>query len=331
MDTEILETVLGGLIIAILADIIFGEPSGYVHIAVISGKLSGSLAKRFEKTKRKRAAGTFTLYFTIFIIMIPSILFLYYLNSLNSIYIIFLLIYSVMLKTTFALSSMGKHINPIIKSMKEGDLEKARLYLSLCVRRDTSGLDAPAIASAAIETVAEGITDSFTGALFMYSIFGIIGAGIYRIINTLDSTFGYRDSNYFYFGKASARADTILNYIPAMFTAALIHISSFLLNYNVKAIPARSTFHNFQSRNAALSIGSMAAVLNVKLEKRGKYIVNTAGFEPTFDQIRKSLRIFYLSFFLMVTFVTIPVLLVFTLLVWPHVGIIYSHGLGFLF
>ncbi len=331
MDIEILETILGGLIIAILADIIFGEPTGYVHVAVISGKLSGGLAKRFENSKRKHAAGTFTFYFTILVIILPTIIFLYYLYSLNFIYILFLLIYSVMLKTTFAMSSMGKHINPIIKSLKEGDLEKARLYLSLCVRRDTTGLDAPAIASAAIETVAEGITDSFTGALFMYSIFGIIGAGIYRIINTMDSTFGYRDSNYFYFGKAAARADTILNYIPAMLTAALIHISAFLLNYNVKSIPARSTFHNFQSRNAALSIGSMAAVLNVRLEKRGKYVVNTAGFDPAFDQVRKSLRIFYLSFFLMVMFITIPVLSAFTLFVWPHLGIIYSHGLGFLF
>ena len=331
MVDEILEIVLGGLIIAILADIVFGEPAGYVHVSVLSSRLSGGIAGKLSKTRRKRAAGVFTLYVTFIVIGIPAFLLLYYLLNLGIPIIIFLLIYSVMLKSTFSITSMGKKVHPIMECLKNEDLDRARFYLSMLSSRETSNLDVTGISSATIESIATGITDYYTGALFMYSIFGLVGATFYRIVNTLESKFGYKNKDFFYFGKPFARAYAVLNYIPSMITAGLIHASAFLLNLNVKEIPARSTFHNFQSRNAALSIGSMAAVLNVRLEKKGKYIVNANGFMPTYDQILNSLRIYYISSILMFFFITLPLLVFMVTIFWPNIWFINGYGWNFLF
>lgn len=323
MNIEMFKIALEGLLVAIGIDIVFGEPRGFFHIAVISGKLSEKIEKKIGKKHRGSLAGFFLLLIAILSITIPLMILFDILYAYDFLFLIFILLFAIFLKSTFALTSMGRHIRPIINSLEQNDLEGARFHLSMCVRRPTANMERGAICSAAIETVAEGITDSFTGALFMYSIFGIAGAIIYRIVNTMDSMFGYRDSKYLHFGRPSAVADTILNYIPARISAVLIYVSAYLLNLNMKKTNLRSVLYSLSSRNAAYSMGSMAVVLNVRLEKKGKYIINRNGFSPDVNEIKRSLNIFYLSFFIMTIFITIPILLIMSVLIWVHIPFIY--------
>jgi adenosylcobinamide-phosphate synthase len=89
------------------------------------------------------------------------------------------------------------------------------------VSRDRSNLTADLAAAAAIESLAENLSDSVVAPLFYYALFGLPGAALYRLCNTLDSMIGYR-GRYEYLGKASARLDDILNLLPSRLTALLI-------------------------------------------------------------------------------------------------------------
>jgi adenosylcobinamide-phosphate synthase len=323
MEPEFLSIIISTLFLALIIDIIFGEPRGFLHIAVISGKWSMFIGRAMQKSKKLVRAGWITALLTVIPITIFFGIVFDFLYSLPLIYIFFLIFYAIIAKSTFAFTSMGSHINPIIKSLENGDMDSARVLTSRCVRRDVSELNEPLLISAAIETVAEGITDSFTGSLLYFSIFGVLGSIVYRIVNTLDSTFGYRDKKYLKFGRASAAMDTILNYIPARISSALISISAYMLNYSNRKSLLSSVLNSVPSRNAAYSMGTMAIVLNLKLEKKGSYVINRKGFDPTLGDLKKALRIFYFSFFLMVIFVTIPLILIFSYILYPHIFFLF--------
>ncbi|MHB1439221.1 MAG: cobalamin biosynthesis protein [Cuniculiplasma sp.] len=323
MVYEILDLMVATLFLAVLVDIIFGEPRGFLHIAVISGKWASLLGNKLEKSKKPVKSG----YLIVFLSVIPiTILFSFIFNALYSIpmiYIFFLIFYAIIEKSTFSFTSMGGHIRPIIRSLENGQLEEARVFASRCVRRDVKDLKEPLLISAAIETISEGITDSFVGSLLYFSIFGVLGGLVYRIVNTLDSTFGYRDSKYLKFGRGSAYTDSVLNYIPARISSALISVSAYLMNYSNKQTGIRSLLNNVPSRNAAYSMGTMASVLNLRLEKKGNYIINPKGFEPTLNDLRRALNIFYLSFFLMVVFIVIPLMIIFSFILYEHIYFVF--------
>ena len=96
----------------------------------------------------------------------------------------------------------------------------------MIVRRETNQLDEQHILSGMIECVGESIVDGIISPLFYYTFFGPTGAFVYRIINTLDSMIGYKDSYYKNIGWMSAKLDTCANSIPARITAIQIVISA---------------------------------------------------------------------------------------------------------
>ena len=99
--------------------------------------------------------------------------------------------------------------------LEKSDVEGARRAVSMIVGRDTAVLDAEGIARAAVETVAEGTSDGVIAPLFWYFLFGIPGAFFYKSVNTMDSMVGYRNGRYLWFGRAAARADDLVNFLPA--------------------------------------------------------------------------------------------------------------------
>jgi adenosylcobinamide-phosphate synthase len=101
------------------------------------------------------------------------------------------------------------------------DLDPAREQLTHLVGRDTTTLDAPDIARATIESVAENTSDAVVAPLAAGALFGIPGLLAYRAANTLDAMVGYRNERYVNFGWASARLDDVLNWVPARVGAAL--------------------------------------------------------------------------------------------------------------
>lgn len=103
----------------------------------------------------------------------------------------------------------------------ETSLDAGRRRLARIVGRDTAGLDAQAVRTAVLETMAENLSDGVVAPLFWFVLFGLPGMMAYKMINTLDSMIGHQDARYGWFGKVAARGDDVANLVPARLTALL--------------------------------------------------------------------------------------------------------------
>jgi adenosylcobinamide-phosphate synthase len=115
--------------------------------------------------------------------------------------------------------SLVEHARNVATALQGGNLEEARHKLSLIVSRDTSVLDETGVARATIESVLENGNDAVYGAIFWFLLLGAPGVVAYRLSNTLDAMWGYKNERFLYFGWAAAKFDDLLNYIPARITA----------------------------------------------------------------------------------------------------------------
>ncbi|WP_297215766.1 cobalamin biosynthesis protein [Thermoplasma sp.] len=293
------------LIGAIAIDIIFGEPKEYIHPVVFSGRVSKRIEGYFRRNDNRILAGSIFAISVIIITAIPYFLAIYLSSFVVVIYVI---VSMVVLKTTFSISSMGDHIRLIVESLKNGNINDARVYLSRVVRRDTTNLNENEISSAAIETIAEGLVDGYMTPLFFFIFLGIPGAFIARIINTLDSMYGYKDRQNFEFGRFSAFMDTVINYIPARLSWFFIGFSADVLNYRHKIISPLKYVRRFDSVNAGWPISTIACALNLRLEKKGSYIVNDDGYEPSVKDIERTMRVFYVAVYSYTIIFVLPLL-----------------------
>lgn len=118
--------------------------------------------------------------------------------------------------------SLAEHARAVAAPLAGGEpdnLEIARMHVGYLVSRDTTQLDADGVATAAVESVLENGNDAVFGTLFWFFVLGGPGAVLYRLANTLDAMWGYKDERRIHFGWAAARIDDLLNYVPARLTA----------------------------------------------------------------------------------------------------------------
>ncbi|NQT85627.1 cobalamin biosynthesis protein CobD [bacterium] len=164
--------------------------------------------------------------------------------------------------TTLAARDLARHSMAVYEPLATGDLPEARRRVAMIVGRDTADLDEQAVARAAVESVAESIVDGVTAPLLLAALLGPVGAMVYRAINTLDSTFGYKNERYREFGWASARLDDVANAIPARLTAPLLCLAS-LRRESVRIL--RRDGRNHASPNSGLTEAAMAGALGIQL------------------------------------------------------------------
>jgi adenosylcobinamide-phosphate synthase len=124
------------------------------------------------------------------------------------------------------LAEAGREIRDYLM---EGNLEMARFKVGWIVGRDTDKLDEPEIARATVETIAENTVDGIIAPLFFFVLGGVPLAMAYRAANTMDSMIGYKNDKYLYFGRAAARLDDVLNYIPSRITAVLFIFAAWMI------------------------------------------------------------------------------------------------------
>lgn len=148
-----------------------------------------------------------------------------------------------------------------------GNLSEARRKVGWIVGRDTEKLDEAEVSRATVETIAESTCDGIIAPLFFFAIGGLPLAFLYRAANTMDSMLGYKNDRYLYFGRAAARVDDVLNFIPARLSGLFLIFSAALLGYdyrNAFQIMCRDA-RKHPSPNSGFSEASVAGALRVRL------------------------------------------------------------------
>lgn len=164
--------------------------------------------------------------------------------------------------------SLRDHALQVLDALQQNDLSLARQNVGYIVSRDTATLDEQAISKSTIESVLENGSDAIFSALFWFLVAGAWGVVLYRLSNTLDAMWGYRNEKYEYFGKFSARIDDILNWIPARLTAL-----SYLIVGNSKCAWQcwQQQAKHWYSPNAGVVMATGAGALNVQLGGAARY------------------------------------------------------------
>lgn len=310
---EIVQADILILALAMVADLLFGEPPPLLHPTVWMGKISETIKKKLwlGQPLLERLQGVLLAVLVVVLFAIPT----YY--GLSSLYRFFgfipYLIASIfLLKTTMAIKAMERFTTPIAEAAKEGNYGKARELLRNVVRRNPNQLSEQQVLSAAVETIAEGTVDGVTGPIFLYSLLGVPGAVAYRMVNTLDSTVGYKDRVHLYVGWFSARLDTAVNYVPARITGILTVVSAGILSFNwSNCLRILERDHaRTESLNAGWSMSAMAGALGVMLEKPGFYALGESSRSLEPDDIVKALKIMKLNVLLFAILVCVPLIVV---------------------
>lgn len=181
----------------------------------------------------------------------------------------------------------------VCRCLREGDLTRARRAVSMIVGRDTERLDEEGVAKAAIETVAENTSDGVIAPMLYLALGGPVLGFFYKAVNTMDSMIGYRNEKYLYFGRAAAKLDDTVNYIPARISACLMMLAAFLL----PGLSGREAVRiyrrdrgNHASPNAAQTEAVCAGALGVRLGGDADYFGKTVKKPYIGGEMRRAAR-----------------------------------------
>jgi adenosylcobinamide-phosphate synthase len=207
-------------------------------------------------------------------------------------------LYGAALKPALSLRALLAAGAEVETALRAEDLSAARHLLSWhLVSRDTAELSAAEIAGAAIESLAENLSDGLVAPLLAFRTGGLPAAYAYRFLNTADAMLGYRTPDLEWYGKAAALADDAVNWVPSRAAALLIVLAGSLIGADGKDA-LRCALHDAASTaspNAGWPMAAMAGALDIRLTKRGAYVLNAMGREPGPDDLAHARRIVALA------------------------------------
>jgi adenosylcobinamide-phosphate synthase len=184
---------------------------------------------------------------------------------------------AILLKPLLALRMLLKEVRAVEHALEEG-LDRGRARLAHIVSRDTGELDEAEIRESALESLSENLSDSVVAPLFWFALLGLPGAAVYRFANTADAMWGYR-GRWEWAGKFAARADDVLNFIPARLTAFALLLAGSRRLETLRRLPREAA--RTSSPNSGWPMGALALSLAVRLRKPGVYTLNPESPSPT--------------------------------------------------
>lgn len=193
------------------------------------------------------------------------------------------------LKPTFAARQLLEEGLAVAGELEAGRLDEARARLRALVSRPTADLPPALVASAAIESMAENLADSVAAPLLAFALCGLPGAAVYRVVNTADAMVGYR-GELEWLGKAAARADDALNWLPSRLAALAVAVAAGPRAGRALWAALREG-PTTASPNAGRPMAAMAGALGRRLEKRGHYVLGAGYPPPGAADVRRAARL----------------------------------------
>ena len=201
-----------------LLDRLFGDPERLPHPIVWFGKAISLMEHRFNRGAHRMLKGTMVALLLSSFVFVLSWQLLRWASFSPWVSIV---LQAVLIFYCLAGHTLNKEVREVFKAL-DNSLEKGRQQVARIVGRDTTHLSEQEIRTAALETLAENLSDGVIAPLFWYAILGVPGMLTYKMINTLDSMIGYRNARYREFGCVAARMDDVANYLPARLTSLLM-------------------------------------------------------------------------------------------------------------
>lgn len=208
------------ILIAWILDLCLGDPRWLPHPVVGFGKLISKGERVLNKGMHRKLKGAILALCLVVGVYVVVGWLLSFLSGWLWMGVNILLIFYCLAGTTL-IREVKEVFRTVDRSLEEGRRQVARI-----VGRDTTELSAQEIRTAALETLAENLSDGVIAPLFWYALLGVPGMLAYKMVNTLDSMIGYRNGRYKEFGCWAARLDDVANYIPARLTALLMVVAS---------------------------------------------------------------------------------------------------------
>lgn len=288
-----------------LLDLCFGDPHWLPHPVRLIGSLISFLDKKLRKDKESKSkqirAGILTVILVIGITGGAAFCILFLAGLIHP--VLQFVLESIMCYQMLATKSLKDESMKVYRELKKGDLAGARTAVSMIVGRDTDRLDGEGVAKAAVETVAENTSDGIIAPMFYMAFFGAVGGFVYKAVNTMDSMIGYKNDKYLYFGRAAAKLDDAVNYVPARLSALLMIAAAWLLGLNGKKAFQiwRRDRYNHASPNSAQTESVCAGALGVMLAGDAWYFgklsrkktIGDPGRKVVCEDIRTANRLLY--------------------------------------
>ena len=311
------------VISAVILDLLVGDPKNKFHPTSWIGSLIAKLVPIIQnKSPQREKLGGIILVILLTTLVTTLLVFLDV--AIQNIafdfigIVVSVIVGMILLKTTIAIRGMEKHAMAVMESIERNDLDAARNNLSMIVKRNTKNLDKNHVLSGTLESISENTVDGVTGPLFYFAFFGIPGAFIYRIINTIDSMIGYKTSIFTNVGWFGANCDKILNYLPSRITSLMMVIGAMILgndwkkSYKIMKRDGKNT----ESPNAGYPMAALAGALGTRFEKIDHYSVGEGNIEITKFHLRSAIALMKVTSILFCMIFTIPIIIVLSYLGW---------------
>ncbi len=246
------------IVLAVILDRLIGDPRWFPHPVRFIGRLAMWLeAPMRDRFSNPRLAGTATVALVLAMTFVATGVLVWGAGLISPVagdVVSILVIYS-----GIAARDLVKHSTDVYRALADGDLNAARERVSMICGRDTDSLDETGTVRATVESVAENMVDGVTAPLFFAVIGGPVGIMLYKAVNTLDSTFGYKNEQYALFGWASARLDDVVNFFPARLTGLLVPMGARILG--MRSDSSWSIFLRDRGRHPSPNAGQTEAAV----------------------------------------------------------------------
>ena len=223
MDISVLMDVALPLLVGVLMDCALGDPMGLPPPVVGYGRLISFFEHRWNHGQHRKLKGM--LMTVLLVAGVAAVVWGVLVMARNLSVWLEVVLSAVLVFYCLAGKTLIDEVQAVFRET-DVSLERGRKQVARIVGRDTSELTAQEVRIAALETLAENLSDGVVAPLFWYMVAGVPGMMAYKMVNTLDSMVGYKNERYRNFGCFAARLDDVANYIPARLTALLMVLVS---------------------------------------------------------------------------------------------------------